>query len=182
MPDPFITTSDLGDFLGRDVDADLGAVMACDAACDICRDIAETQFNAGTSTVTLDGTGTDALVLPERPVSGVTAVTVGGVAEPDFAFRPDGVLLRGSAGGFPRTTWPEGRQNVEVTYEHGYETADFPRSVRMVAVAIAARISVQGLASSESLGDVSVTYAGPAMDLTANEQRILQRYRRTRSF
>jgi hypothetical protein len=182
MPDPFVTVDDLTDYLGRDVTTDPGAVLALDAACDICRDIAECQFNAGTATVAFDGTGTDALVLPGHPVSAVSAVNVTGAAVTDFSFRPDGVLFRGTAGGLPRTTWPEGRQNVQVTYVHGFPSPELPRSVRMVALNIAARIVVQGIASSESVGEVNVSYAAPAMELTPNEERVLKRYRRTRSF
>jgi hypothetical protein len=77
--------------------------------------------------------------------------------------------------------WPEGRQNITVTYQHGYADADLPRSVRMVALAIASRLVVQGVAVEESNGPVSVKYANAATDLTAGELRILQRYRQTRS-
>ena len=45
--------------------ADAGALIAIDAACDICRDVADQTFNLGTATVTLDGTGTDMLLLPQ---------------------------------------------------------------------------------------------------------------------
>src|SRR5215831_8894211 len=103
MPDPFITTQDLSDLLGRDVTADNGAVMAIDAACDVVRDITEQDFNAGTTTITLDGSGT-------------------------------GKLVRGTAGVWQAAMWPLGRQNVRVTYEHGYQPTDVPRSIRIVAL------------------------------------------------
>jgi hypothetical protein len=67
-----------------------------------------------------------------------------------------------------------------VTYQHGYADADLPRDVRMVALSIASRLVVQGVASEESNGPVSVKYATPATDLTAGELRILQKYRNTR--
>jgi hypothetical protein len=50
----------------------------------------------------------------------------------------------------------------------------------MVALSIASRLVVQGVASEESNGPVSVKYATPATDLTAGELRILQKYRNTR--
>jgi hypothetical protein len=180
LPDPFISQQDLTDFLGRDVTADPGALIAIDAACDMCRTIAGQDFNAGTATVSLDGTGGDCLLLAQRPVLNAGTVTVNGAAETDFIATGDGRLLRGTAGGGTRPTWPAGRQNVTVTYEHGY--AEVPRDVRMVALSVAARLVVQGVAKSEAQGDVRIDYAAAPFDVTANEERILKRYRASRSF
>jgi hypothetical protein len=73
-----------------------------------------------------------------------------------------------------------GRQNVTVTYDHGYLDADLPRDVRMVALSVASRIAVQGVAVEESIGAVSIKYAAPALELTPNELRVLRKYRPTR--
>lgn len=181
MPDPFIDSQDLSDYIGVDVSADPGALIALDSACDICRDIAEQSFNAGTITEAYDGSGSDALILAQRPVISAGTVTVNGVAEPNFQVTSGGMLLRGTAGGGFRPVWPRGRQNVRLTYSYGYETADVPRSVRMVALQIAARFVQQGVAKSETVGDVSATYAVNASDLDANELRILHKYRSVRS-
>lgn len=182
MPAPFIDAQDLTDHLGRDVTGDNGALIALDAACDICRTVAEQSFNAGTATISLDGTGSDVLVLPERPSGTATAVTVGGSAETDFMVTEHGLLLRGSAGIWPRPVWPAGRQNIQVTYEYGYAPIDLPRDVRVVALSIAERLLVQGVAKREAQGDASIDYATAATDLTAGELRILRKYRGTRSF
>lgn len=179
MPDPFISQADLVDYLGRGGTADPGMLIAIDAACDIVRDVAERDFNAGTATISLDGMGTDALPLPNRylPITSAGTVTVDGTAETEFMLTSNGVLLRGTAGADPRPVWPEGRQNVSVTVTYGYASADIPRSVRMVALAAATRIAVQGAASEESVGDVRVKYATASTDLTNGERRILQKYR-----
>jgi hypothetical protein len=182
MPDPFIDASDLVDYLGRGTITDPGMLIALDSACDMCRTIAEQDFNAGTATVSLDGTGGDSLVLAHFPVANAGTVILNGGTITDYMLTANGLLLRGTAGGTPRPTWPQGRQNVTVTYEHGYQTVDLPRDVRMVALSIASRMIVQGVAKSESLGPQSITYATAATDLTANEDRILKKYRRTRSF
>ena len=50
----------------------------------------------------------------------------------------------------------------------------------MVALNVAARIVVQGVATEESVGDVRVKYASPALDLTDGERAILRKYRPTR--
>jgi hypothetical protein len=182
MPDPFIDAQDIVDYLGRGTITDPGMLIALDSACDMCRTIAEQDFNAGTATVSLDGTGGDALVLAHYPVSAAGTVIVNGGTITDYMLSANGLLLRGTAGVNPRPTWPAGRQNISVTYNHGYATADLPRDVRMVALSIASRLIVQGVAKSETQGDMSITYASAATDVTANEDRILKKYRRTRSF
>lgn len=180
MPDPFITSQDLSDYLGRDVTTDDGAVMALDAACDMCRTFAEQDFNRGTATITLDGTGTDALLLHEQPVNSAGTVVVNGGTVTDYVLTANGMLLRGSAGVDPRPVWPSGRQNVVITYDHGYDVTDVPRDVRMVALSVAARLVVQGVAVEESVGQVRIKYAGAAMDLSKSEEMVLRRYRPTR--
>jgi hypothetical protein len=180
MPDPFIDATDISDYLGRDVSADAGAIIALDAACDICRSISGQDFNAGSANIALDGNGGDCLLLPQRPVNTAGTLTINGVAETDFMVTTDGRLLRGTAGGVPRPVFPVGRQNVTVTYTYGYD--EVPRDVRMVALSIASRLIVQGVAVEESLGDARVKYAVAGSDLTRNEERILGKYRAARSF
>ena len=177
---PFITVADLSDTLGIDVSADDGAVIAIDAACDMCRAVAEQPFTAGTTTVTLDGNGTDALLLPYLPVTAAGTVTLASGTITEYMFTDNGYLLRGTAGALPRPTWPDGRQNVRVTFHHGYTAANFPRDVKMVALAAAKRIVVQGAAMEESLGDNRVKYAAASTDLTDGEKLILGKYRQIR--
>lgn len=186
-PDPFIDTQDLTDYLGYNVTNDPGALIAIDAACDTVRDVASRLFNAGTETVTFDGSGGDCLILPQGPVLGCGTVTVNGGTVTDYCWAMDGRLIRGTAAERSLSdsthVWPQGRLNVRVTYDYGFADADMPRSVRMVALALASRLLAQGPgAVSESAGDQSATYAGPAMDLTENELRILRYHARTRSF
>lgn len=181
-PNPFITVTELSDYLGRDVTADNGAVMALDAACDICRDIAERDFNRGTATITLDGSGTDSLLIPNQylPTNTVGTVTVNGGTITDYVLNSNGILFRGTAGCDPRPWWPSGRQNVVLTADYGYDTLAIPRSIRIVALEIASRLVVQGVAVEESLGATRIKYAVAATDLTANELRVLRKQRQTR--
>jgi len=191
-PPPFITQQDLTDYLGRDVTADNGALMAIDAACDVIRDLTEQDFTYGTSTISLDGTGTDCLVLPQRPIANAGTVLVNGGTVTDYIPpSPDGFLYRGTitgsswwsgSDGMWPARWPRGRQNIKVTYEHGFSAIDVPRSIRMVAISLAARLVVQGVTQSETIGDTTLNYGMAASDLTKNELRILQGYLSTRSF
>jgi hypothetical protein len=198
--DPFITTQNLSDLLGIDVTADPAADLAVAAACDVVRQVTEQDFNYGTSTVSMDGTDTDALVLPNAPVANAGTVVLIGYGYggygygygysssgtiTDYMVATDGTnrLMRGLPGaGVFRPVWPRGRQNVVVTFEHGYAPDDLPEAVQAVALQIASRMVVQGVAQAETIGDVSVTYAGPAGDLTTGEYRLLYGFLQRRSF
>lgn len=190
MADPFISRQDLTDHLGKDVTSDDGALIAVDAACDIVRDVAEQTFNRGTSTVVLDGTGTDALMLPELPVVSVSSVaasdsagswTTAGTA--DYSLNGDGVLFATNTAGTSSfgSTWAYGRQNYRVTYVHGYADADLPRSVRRVALEVASRLFLQGPKLFESFGDVNVRYAAESTALMPTERLVLAKYRKKHS-
>jgi hypothetical protein len=179
MPDPFITTADVVSYIGRGGPTDPAMVMAADAACDIVRDYTGQIFNRGTSTVALDGTGTDAILLPQLPVRTAGTVLVNGAAVTNYVLSDNGCLFRGTTSGYyQRAAWPLGRQNVQVTYDHGFDTDDFPRSVKRIALEIAARTVIQGPAVEESLGTVRVKYAAASTELTPTERLILDGYRR----
>ena len=182
MPDPFISPQDVVNYLGRGTATDPGLLIATDSACDMVRTLSNRLFNRGTTTLTLDGSGTDALPLPSvfLPVNSAGTVVVNGGTVTDYMLNGNSILLRGTAGVYPRTTWPEGRQNVTVTIDHGYTDADLPRDVRMVALAIATRLVVQGPASEETVGAVRVKYGVNATDVTTGERLILQKYRQIR--
>jgi len=182
VPDPFISPQDLVDYIGRGTATDPGFVIVCDAACDTCRTVAERDFNAGTATIAIDGSGTDAVLIPNRflPLNTVGTITVNGGTITDVVVNDNGILFRGSAGVDPRPVWPMGRQNVTATFTHGYAEVDLPRDVRMVALSIASRLVVQGVALEESVGPVRMKYANAATDLTNGEKMILGKYRQMR--
>lgn len=189
MGAPFISREDLSDYLGRDVGSDDGALIAVDAACEIVRTITEQDF-AGiiAQTVELDGNGTDTVLLPHTPVTAAGTVVVNGgtLTDTDYTVTESGQLIRTSGtatwsswarSASPPAYWPPGRQNVSVTYEHGYAGGTIPSDVRMVALMIAYRLVTQGGAISETVGQVSKRYAAAATDLTSGEEAILRRHR-----
>lgn len=197
----FISVAELGNYIGRDLSNDPGGTICVDAACEMVRTLSGQTFNlVHGDVVVLDGTGTDALVLPELPVLGAGTVVVNGTAAgtADYALAEDGVLLAlsgtatwfgcfpyGSAGGPWNTAggavWPKGRQNISVTYDHGYAgTAGgtaIPADVRMVALSIASRLAIQGPAIQENIGQSGIRYGVNSTDLTNGEKMILQKYR-----
>jgi len=185
-PLPFITTQDLVDYIGRGGTADAGIIMAVDAACDTCRTVASQLFNAGTVTEVLNGTGGDALLLSNLPVNAAGTVVVNGGTVTDYALDGNGILFRrsttttDSGNTWQTLNWPEGRQNIRVTYSYGYESTDMPRDVRMVALALAARLVIQGPALQEQVGETSVRYAVASTELTRTERMILEAHGRGR--
>jgi hypothetical protein len=185
-PTPFISTQDLSDYIGRDVTADNGAVIAIDAACQIVRGIAGQTFTELTETISLDGTGTDCLLLPELPVNAAGTVTESGeplVQGVDYVLANQRKLIRTAGTSWnvnvigDAAHWPQGRQNIVVTYDHGYAGGTVPSDVRMVALQVASRIAIQGIAQQETVATEAITYSSPAMDLTPGERLILSKYR-----
>lgn len=185
MPSPFISRTDLSAFLDENVGGNDFALACIDAACDACRAVTEQTFNlVEDDSVVLDGMGTDALLLPERPVVEVgevsqynsSAATWLEVDAATYALNDQGCLVLLSAG----AKWSKGRQNFSVTYTHGYAPEDFPRDVRMVALSLAARTFQQGVAEYESIGQYSVRYAAAGSTLTVGEKLILRKYRQAK--
>ena len=130
---------------------DLIVLISLDAACQAVRDALHRSLNYSTETEeVLDGTGTDALVLKHRPVVELTEVVI---ADQDLDWEND-VVVDAGAGILYLTNgswWPLHRQNITVTYAHGYalneselpEDADIvrvPASIRLVALKLAAAI------------------------------------------
>lgn len=181
----FITITEVGDYIGRDLSADDGAILAVSMACETVRSLTEQDFTPTTGgTAVLDGTGTDCLLLPGVPVSAAGTVIVDGTTldAGDYSHTSDGQLYRtdGEAtwpNGEVASCWPKGRQNITVTYDHG---GTAPADVRMVALAIANRLITQGGAVQETVGPVSRRYATSSTDLTAGERAILRRYKQPR--
>lgn len=188
----FITTTELGDYLGRTLTADAGAALAVTMASDVCRTLTAQDFvPVTTDTVKLDGTGTDTLLLPQVPVTAAGTVVVNGgtlSGTLDYVATSDGLLVRtdgtatlsswSQSGYGPCAYWPQGRQNVSVTYTHGGTAA--PDDVKMVALMIASRLVVQGVDAQRQVGQANVRYAVSSSDLTNGEKAILAKYRRAR--
>ena len=98
----------------------------------------------------------------------------------DYVVSDDGVIYSTNTGGTSLfgCTWPKGRQNVQVSYTHGNGTADIPGSVRGVALSVASRFLIQGVAASETVGEVNVRYAAESTALMPTERIILDKHRR----
>lgn len=168
----FISEAELKSYIGYTLDTGK-ATLCMDAACDLIRNATGQKFEAGEETIVLDGTGTDAVVLPQVPVEAVTEAKNDGEAVTDFMLTGAGLLLRKSP-----NTWSPGRQKVQVKYAFGY--AEIPADLKLLAITIAARVYQQGIVTAETVGMSQVTYATDSLSLTAGEKNILSRYKTVR--
>jgi hypothetical protein len=126
--------------------------------------------------VTLDGTGTTTLLLPQIPVTAVESVTERGLplaVDADYTWSGAGVLTRLCG------RWPTRPRSVQVVYTHGYPDGELPGILRTVTVQAAARVWVNPRQmTSESIGDWSGSFGaagtGPGrIDLTDWEKGLL---------
>ena len=153
-------------------------------------------------TVVLDGSGTDTMLLPELPVTDVSNVIVNSDtsfpmtllnqtsesdAEYTFVGGNKGLLIRRQGRfvnyGDDQTAqfgcWPRRRQSVTVTYTHGYPV--IPAELQLLCVTVASRAWAQDGATQETVGTYIAQYAGQPGVLTADEMKMLGRYRARKS-
>lgn len=184
----FFTADELAMHLQIDnIDEDMANMLA-DLASDTIRDDLRQLINPVTADqITIYGDGGELIVLPERPVTAVTAVLLAGQPIPAFDWRPNGALRRviypGSQfAGEQTMNWPFGVP-VQVTYSHGYATV--PNTIKAMALQLAvgsfvnprllAMITVDDI--TEKYEKTSGTGGLPAMLLSDEQRRQMDRYR-----
>jgi hypothetical protein len=179
----FATVEELDTYLGETVDVARAVLLLDLATARIVSYVGHPIAPPTTETITLDGTGTDLILLPGHPVTDIDSITVNGVA---LTYVADAYEYVWSESGAVRLTgansWGRVAQSIEVTYTHGYATV--PDDVKAVCLQMATRgwHNPAGL-RSESLGGYSYSSAIPAtgipvgLNLTDDERDILDRYR-----
>lgn len=129
-----------------------------------------------TATLTLDGTGTDTLLLPSRRVVTVDSVKLDGTAleATTYEWSADGLLRR------KHGCWPDTYRSLEVTLSHGF--ADMS-ALADVAASIMARVKIDptGALANQRAGTQSVGFVAGASGggLMASEKARLEPYRLT---
>ncbi len=176
----YATTEDLRLYLRLStIDATAAGLLLDLAAAAIRTHLDQAVAAVVDETVTLYGNGSDLLLLPERPVTGVSAVVADGVtltATTDYTWRPSGLLRRANGG-----LWPA---EVTVTYSHGYTAGAEPEALRLVNVQAAGRVWVNPAAvTSETIGDWARSWSQggsgteSGITLTAAERAVLDKVR-----
>lgn len=207
MTIPFIGTNDLSDALGEDVSTSDLAIIAIDSACEMIRAELGNDINLEEDAdITLSGTGTYRLILPEPPVREVSEVVIdAGLATEETLATTDYVLddLPRLKGAFLRrisAVWPVGLRNITLTYTHGWDITEplsdppvgferVPSSIRSVALGLATRIyrshtsGATGATTSLKLGsaaesfDVASAVAATTPLLTTEDLKALHDYK-----
>jgi hypothetical protein len=123
-------------------------------------------------------TDTGRWFLPAIPVTGVSAITVDGVAlaTTDYAWTAQGEISRAWTSRRMATGLPPA---VTVTYSHGYDPVPDGLVALLYETAEGVLSDAPGSLVSETLGSWSATYASQADEygLSPNARMILDRYR-----
>lgn len=174
MADPFATAGELSQLIGLPEPADLARLqsllsMASAEIRGYCR---QTLSTVTDDVVTVYPRASSLLTLPERPVTAVSQVLVGGVATTSYYVVPRGI--RSGTVASPGAAWLSG---ATVTYTHGYAESD-PRYDELKTVCLKA--AARAYAPTEVLGATVVDSAGyaPAVFLTLDEKEALRAFRR----
>jgi hypothetical protein len=166
----FVDASDYLAYYNLGGDDMYRAEVDLDAACDRIRDyLGQTVDLVTGDVVTVAGTGTRALTLPELPVVSVASITDDGTAVTDWTVDEYGIVWRTDP-----YWWPRGH-DYEITYTHGYAPADVPAILKVAAFKLA---RLEGLGTGvrqESAGPFSVTYESPEQVLAVLAQRVVKR-------
>lgn len=121
------------------------------------------------------------VLLPQRPITDVAEVQVGGVVTHDWWLDGDRLLVRSGPWSWPPTAHRP--PAVTVTYTHGWDPV--PGDIAAIVMQAANRGMVNpSQVRSETVGGESTTYLIPTVGealgvlLSRTEKRVLDRYRR----
>ena len=190
---PFISPTDLEALLGEQIPDETALIVSIslDSACERVRSYLGQDVNKVTDDVEVhSGSGRKKLRLRQRPVRSVGAIYVD-----DVLLDPATYKVRGAIVTLPDDAWTSGNDNVEVTYTHGWDTAEgagnirVPADIRLVALLVARRVYESvgasigaGAIIQETIGDYSYRLsedaaADSASELLDAERFVLDRYR-----
>lgn len=176
----FATHAELARLLKLDTIDEPAAALLLDLAADAVRaEVGQRIDRQAGDQIRRDAHGTEHLLLPELPVTNVTAVVCDGTPLMhgiDYTWSPSGMLTRLDG------VWPRRARAVTVTYDHGYDPV--PGVARAVCLQVAARLWLSPAGAQiagERAGSWSVTYrpvgSGSGIELTDYERRLLDQLR-----
>ncbi|QIJ61407.1 mobile element protein [Streptomyces sp. JB150] len=126
---------------------------------------------------TLDGNGTESVLLPAAPVLAVTSVTLDGtdlVVGTDYSWSADGFLRRLNG------CWPDRLRCISGVYDHGYEP--IPEDIQEVVIDQArAMFRIDPGVQTKTVGGQSVTFGvQAAIGVTSQWTAAVERYQLNR--
>jgi hypothetical protein len=168
---------------GQSVEDVMRAELALEAASEAVRGYCRRQFDYAERTTRLDGSGTDALPLPESPIVDLGEIAVfestNGITESSTVV--DNLIYQDTEAGLLLVNdhcWPIGRRNVEVTYSAGYllpgDNATYdpaptpvPEDLRAAVVMVAGRMFSEAVETSAAVS--TSTSSGGTGDLVERQ-------------
>jgi hypothetical protein len=134
-------------------------------------------------TLTLDGTGTSALLLPSLHVVSIDSVSECGTElDPEtYSWSEAGLIRRGTqlwvSYGYDQPRWTNAFRAIEVTLSHGYE--EMPAEVQGVIDALSARMTTTAPVgvTQKQVGPFVESYAADPGSVTGAERHLLDLYR-----
>lgn len=174
MADLLATPSDLASLLQQDLDTATATLLLQAATAVVQATVGQRLVQVANDVVALDLDENDSgpyLDLPERPVTAVTTVLVGGTAVTDYSPQlRRNRLWRAYGWRSPLTYYPSQPSQVTVTYSHGYAPTDqrlqLARSATLQLAASA--YANPGGAIREQIDDYSVAYEAAATRMEAS--------------
>lgn len=166
----YVTLAEYETWLGSPDTEDINRNVLClEAACDavreyICQDIDHVTDDE----VTVIGSGTEYLLLPQLPVLAVASITdEDAETVEDWTLRDSGILYR-------REGWRVGHAYT-VTYDHGWESV--PADIKIATFKLAQSFETSGgTISQETIGGYSVSYSRDGEHpLTPLDRRVVKR-------
>jgi hypothetical protein len=171
VSDPFATAGELSQFIGNPEPTDLARMqLFLDlASAEIRRFTAQTLSEVVADVVVLPAIDWDRLILPERPVTAISSVLVGGTGFTNYRFSRAGIVFD-----LNESPWSLG---ATVTYNHGYaESTDDYKAIKGVCLAAASRAyTLNERSASEAMGSTLMESSGyaPEVFLTLGEKMLL---------
>lgn len=166
------TLDDLAAYMQQDLDTATATVVRT-MATGVVTGYTNQLLEAATYTHLLPVSADLTVRLPQRPVTDVTSVTVGGVALTETTdWQWDGVHPVLTLESAP----DEDEWQATVVYDAGYDT--IPDDITAVALSVAGRIynTTPGVVA-ESIDDYRAQYTPASVGLLDHERRILRRYK-----
>lgn len=179
----FASVDQLRSFIGDSGFDSARAQLILDAVSDAIRDtLGWTVTEEADRVLTLDGDGDKHLFLPSLRLTAVSSVVEDGKAltlNIDYVWRENGTLTRVAGDPCSPTPWTCRPRAVTVTFTHGYPEAIVPGVFRAVTLDHAAPFTSNpgGALKSETIGQVSLTYADVRAQTKAGDDSRLDRYR-----
>jgi hypothetical protein len=163
----FITADELKAYTGviKNADASLQETYVGAAEDIVCNYLGYTPIKAARRDI-LDGSGGHGLYVRAKPVAVISGIYDIGTGAP-IEGTPEGIVAREEFIYSPAAVFPEGKKNILVEYEAGYEMDALPAVIKLTALRIAALLQTE---ADNNIGVNSKSFAESGTRVFTNFQ------------